>query len=135
MTDNTANVPLFARFAITYASSWVEPVPGGRPKRPWLFFINGGLATGRLELTEEGLAFAPSRTSRMRGMGPGFLPWSAVIDLGVFPRQGLFEASTVILRLHQGGNKLLIHTFSMSALLSALNALRSRNSSFPSIIT
>lgn len=135
MTTSSLNEPLFARFAITYARSWVNPVPGGCPKHPWLFLINGGLASGRLELTEEGVAFVPSRTSRMRGMGPGFMPWSGVIDLGVFSRQGIFEASTLILRLHQRTDNLILHTFSLSRLLDALNTLRNRSSSFPPIMT
>lgn len=126
--------PIFARFAITRVRSWVEPVPGGVPNHPWLFLINGGFASGCVEVSLAGVGFAPRRFSRLRGMGHGFIPWALVREIDVVSRDGAFGANFMIMRLH-GGDTITISTFSLSKLTAALHAIEKKIPDFPEIVT
>lgn len=123
----------FRSFAMVRARAWVEPLPGGAPRYSWLFLMNGGLASGHVEIDQDGVRFTPRPLSRARGMGCGFAPWSAIDEVGVLPRDGIFGACFCVLRLHERDNGLTISTFSMAKLSDVLHALAHDLEDFPTI--
>jgi len=132
LTGETGPPPLFVRFAMTRAAQWTNPEPAGAPRHPWLFWANGGLASGHLELSAAGVTFRPNRTSRLRGMGSGFIPWKSVSAVGVYKRQGVAGANIVLLN-RVDKPTIVIMSFSRNKLEAALDALHHEIYPFPTI--
>lgn len=122
---------LFRRIAMTFPAGWRPFVAPPASLWSWPFWPTAGLATGRVEITREGVAFEPNWGSRVRGMRPGFVSWAAIREVGVFPRVGAFHAVHFLLvpyDLRPKRKGIMILTFSGPKLVDALRDLENKQS-------